>query len=247
MPGRDKVVLVTGAWQVGRTTTLRERLGDRFGFGYALMETPRDCVLAKRDATLFLESKNLPLVIEEVRRISESLSPVRWIANQSEEKGRIVLTESQTCRLMRGPASLSRAGSGSFKCHLWSSGRSWNVLTTRIPMFPMRSTSRKNPMACLVSGGPSTGDRCKSCGMDQSTGTPSARLRERCLERDVRDPIDVRGEAKPHNLMVVCATRSGQLLDASDISNAGDADHKMVKAGMSVLQASNITRIARLF
>ena len=102
MLSQGKVVLVTGARQVGKTT-LKEHLGDRFG--YVSMETPRDYVLAKRNATLFFESKSLPLIIDEVQRVPELFSPMKWIVDQSEEKSRIVLTRSQTYHPMSAGAN----------------------------------------------------------------------------------------------------------------------------------------------
>lgn len=102
MLSQGKVVLVTDERQVGKTT-LKEHLGDRFG--YVSMETPRDYVLAKQDATLFFESKSLPLIIDEVQRVPELFSPMKWIVDQSEEKGRIVLTRSQTYHPMSAGAN----------------------------------------------------------------------------------------------------------------------------------------------
>ena len=67
------------------------------------------------------------------------------------------------------------------------------------------------------------------------------------LERDVRDLINVQDEAKFYSFMVACAARSGQLLNATDIGNAIDVDHKTVKAWLSVLQASNIVRVIQPF
>lgn len=49
------------------------------------------------------------------------------------------------------------------------------------------------------------------------------------LERDVRDLVNVKNEAKFYNFMVACAARTGQLLNASDIGDAIDADHKTAK------------------
>ena len=103
MLSQGKVVLVTDERQVGKTTTLKERLGDRFG--YVSMETPRDYVLAKQDATLLFESKSLPLIIDEVQRVPELFSPMKWIVDQSEEKGRIVLTGPQAYHPMNAGAN----------------------------------------------------------------------------------------------------------------------------------------------
>ena len=50
-----------------------------------------------------------------------------------------------------------------------------------------------------------------------------------------------------HETMVACAARSGQLFNASDIGDSIDADHKTVKAWVSILQASGIVRLLRPF
>ena len=104
---QGKVVLVTGARQVGKTTVLKEHLGDTFS--YVSMENPRDYLLAKQDAVLFFDSHDLPLIIDEVQRVPELFSPVKWIVDQSDQRGRIVLTGSQTYHLMKG-VSESLAG-----------------------------------------------------------------------------------------------------------------------------------------
>ena len=64
------------------------------------------------------------------------------------------------------------------------------------------------------------------------------------LERDVRDLINVKDEAKFYNFMVACAARLGQLFNASDIGNSIDADHKTVQSWLSILQASGIAALA---
>ena len=49
------------------------------------------------------------------------------------------------------------------------------------------------------------------------------------LERDVRELINVKDEAKFYSFMVACAARTGQLLNTTDIANVVDVDHKTVK------------------
>ena len=89
---QGKVVLVTGARQVGKTTMLRRHLGD--SFAYATMDDARDRALAKQDAALFFDSKTLPLIIDEVQRAPELFLPVKLLVDQSDERGQIVLTGS---------------------------------------------------------------------------------------------------------------------------------------------------------
>ena len=51
---QGKVVLVTGARQVGKTTMLKEHLGDRFR--YVTLDNPIALRQAKSDAVLFFTS-----------------------------------------------------------------------------------------------------------------------------------------------------------------------------------------------
>ena len=64
MLGQGKVVLLTGARQVGKTTMLRQRFGARFG--YVTLDDMQQLALARQDAALFFQSHQLPLIIDEV-------------------------------------------------------------------------------------------------------------------------------------------------------------------------------------
>ena len=245
MLGQGKVVLVTGARQVGKTTTLRHHLGD--SFGYVSMDDPRERALALQDSVLFFESKELPLIIDEVQRVPELFSSVKWIVDQSDEKGRIVLTGSQTYHLMKG-VSESLAG---------------RIRILELPPLSLRellaSCDKTGPyIPCLVktAGNASAED---IWGIVHRGSMPELQNKDvnwdffytdyvsAYLERDVRDLINVKDESKFYNFMVACAARTGQLFNASDVGGVVGVDHKTIKAWLSVLQASNIVRIVEPF
>lgn len=242
---QGKVVLVTGARQVGKTTVLREHLGS--SFGYVSMENPRDYLLAKQDAALFFESKSLPLIIDEVQRVPELFSPLKWIVDQSTKKGLVVLTGSQTYRLMKG---VSESLAGRIRI-LEMSGLSVRELMGNVgtahpyvpaPVAVAQKAPNKNIWEIIHRGSmPELQDSTIDWDSFYSDYVSAY------LERDVRDLINVKNEAKFYSFMVACAARSGQLFNASDIGNAIDVDHKTVKAWLSVLQASNIVRIIEPF
>ena len=245
MLGQGKVVLVTGARQVGKTTTLRHHLGD--SFGYVSMDDPRERALAMQDSVLFFESKELPLIIDEVQRVPELFSSVKWIVDQSDEKGRIVLTGSQTYHLMKG-VSESLAG---------------RIRILEMPPLSLRellaSCDKTGPyIPCLVktAGNASAED---IWGIVHRGSMPELQNNDvnwdffytdyvsAYLERDVRDLINVKDESKFYNFMVACAARTGQLFNASDVGGVVGVDHKTINAWLSVLQASNIVRIVEPF
>lgn len=242
---QGKVVLVTGARQVGKTTVLREHLGS--SFGYVSMENPRDYLLAKQDAALFFESKSLPLIIDEVQRVPELFSPLKRIVDQSTKKGQVVLTGSQTYRLLKG---VSESLAGRIRI-LEMSGLSVRELMGNVgtahpyvpaPVAVAQKAPNKNIWEIIHRGSmPELQDSTIDWDSFYSDYVSAY------LERDVRDLINVKNEAKFYSFMVACAARSGQLFNASDIGNAIDVDHKTVKAWLSVLQASNIVRIIEPF
>ena len=242
---QGKVVLVTGARQVGKTTVLKQHLGN--DFNYVSMENPRDYLLAKEDAVLFFESKTLPLIIDEVQRVPELFSPIKWIVDQSEEKGRIVLTGSQTYHLMKG---VSESLAGRIRI-LEMPGLSLRELSGNSssphPYVPeVMADSLNSPLTDvwdLIHRGSMPELQDPNIDWDLFYTDYVAAY----LERDVRELVNVKNEAKFYSFMVACAARTGQLLNASDIANTVDVDHKTVKAWLSVLQASNIVRVIEPF
>ena len=242
---QGKVVLVTGARQVGKTTVLKQHLGN--DFNYVSMENPRDYLLAKEDAVLFFESKTLPLIIDEVQRVPELFSPIKWVVDQSEEKGRIVLTGSQTYHLMKG---VSESLAGRIRI-LEMPGLSLRELSGNSssphPYVPEVMVDSLNSSLTdvwdLIHRGSMPELQDPNIDWDLFYTDYVAAY----LERDVRELVNVKNEAKFYSFMVACAARTGQLLNASDIANAVDVDHKTVKAWLSVLQASNIVRVIEPF
>lgn len=242
---QGKVVLVTGARQVGKTTVLKQHLGN--DFNYVSMENPRDYLLAKEDAVLFFESKTLPLIIDEVQRVPELFSPIKWVVDQSEEKGRIVLTGSQTYHLMKG---VSESLAGRIRI-LEMPGLSLRELSGNSssphPYVPEVMVDFLNsPLTDvwdLIHRGSMPELQDPNIDWDLFYTDYVATY----LERDVRELVNVKNEAKFYSFMVACAARTGQLLNASDIANTVDVDHKTVKAWLSVLQASNIVRVIEPF
>lgn len=238
-----KVVLVTGARQVGKTTVLEERLGDRFS--YVTMENPASYDLALSDAVLFFQSQDLPLIIDEVQRVPALFQTTKWIVDQSSEKGRIVLTGSQTYELMQGVSEslagrigiLEMAGL-SLRELVGGSRREGKYVPQLLKKRDVSSPEHVDLWATIQRG---------SMPQLVASDIPWDRFWssyvQAYLERDVRSLINLKDERKFYNFMVAMAARSGQLLNASSIANDIDVDYKTVQAWTSILQASGIVRI----
>ena len=242
---QGKVVLITGARQVGKTTVLKEHLGG--SFSYVSMENPRDYLLAKQDAVLFFDSHELPLIVDEVQRVPELFSPVKWIVDQSDQKGRIVLTGSQTYRLMKDVSESLAGRIRIIEMPPLSLRELIGSASSPHPYVPTRITEPKHVKGLAIWSVIHRGSMPELQDSSVDWDSFYSDYVSAYLERDVRDLINVQDEAKFYSFMVACAARSGQLLNATDIGNAIDVDHKTVKAWLSVLQASNIVRVIQPF
>lgn len=242
---QGKVVLVTGARQVGKTTVLKEHLGD--SFDYVSLDSPRDYTLAKQDAVLFFESRQFPLIVDEIQRAPELFSTVKWIVDQSEEKGRILLTGSQTYCLMHG-VSESLAG---------------RIRVIEMPPLSLRELTGDagNPrpyVPHMVQDLPDKGisDLWEIIHRGSMPELQNQSIEwdsfyddyvQTYLERDVRELINIKDETKFYSFMVACAARTGQLLNATDIGDTVGVDRKTVTAWLEVLEASGTIQIMRPF
>lgn len=130
---QGKVVLVTGARQVGKTTVLKQHLGD--AFHYVSLENPAEFATAKQDSVLFFEEHELPLIIDEVQRVPELFSPIKWQVDQSDAKGQVILTGSQTYQLMKGVSESLAGRIGSSRCRPCRFERCWAVRKPRTSTF----------------------------------------------------------------------------------------------------------------
>ena len=94
-----KVILVTGARQVGKTTMLKHLAGsDRT---YVTMDNTMARELAQSDPVLFFQTYKPPILIDEVQKAPELFEQIKIICDESNEKGLIWLTGSQQYNMMK--------------------------------------------------------------------------------------------------------------------------------------------------
>ena len=229
---QGKVVLVTGARQVGKTTMLKEHLGDRFR--YVTLDNPIALRQAKSDAVLFFRVNSMPVIIDEIQRAPELFDTVKWLVDESSDKGQMVLTGSQSYHLMQG---VSESLSGRVRI-IEMSGLSLRELSHDVSTPHAFVPSTINIWSHIQRGSmPELAD--PSIDPD-AFYTDYVRT---YLERDVRELISVRDETRFYNFMVACAARSSQLVNASDIAETVGIDQKTVRSWLSVLQASGVVRL----
>lgn len=97
--GFFKVLLVTGARQVGKTTMLRH-LAEGSSRTYVTLDNTMARTLAKNDPAMFFQTYKPPVLIDEVQKAPELFEQIKIIVDESQETGLIWLTGSQQFRMM---------------------------------------------------------------------------------------------------------------------------------------------------
>ena len=232
-----KAVLVTGPCQVGKSTMIGLCQGETCG--YVMLNDPIALYRATRDPVLFFQNHPLSLVIDEVQYAPELFRCMKLLVDASDKRGRVVLTGSQSYRLMHGVLESLAGRVGILDLSGVSLREELNACG-RGAYIPGASGPAKVARPENIRG------RIWRGGMPEVvTGTVDwatyyANYERTYLERDVRDLINVRDMSAFYRFLVAMAARTGQLLNMSDIANDADVDAKTVSRWLSLLEASGI-------
>jgi predicted AAA+ superfamily ATPase len=221
------VVTITGPRQSGKTTLCRMVFPDK---AYASLEDLDQREFARQDPRGFLNRFPNGAVIDEMQRVPELLSYIQTIVDQKDREGFFILTGSQQFELLEGIAQ-SLAG--------------------------RTALVRLLPFSCAEAYG---GDQFKNIPIDQVLYTGFyPRIFDKSLnpteamsfyvntyvERDLRTLINIRDLSQFEIFLKLCAGRTGQILNFSNLGNDCGVNHKTVKSWLSVLEASYIIKLLR--
>lgn len=95
----SKCVLVTGARQVGKSTLVKHEFQN---FNRANFDDRLTRLQAKEEPKLFFLNHPCPLFIDEVQKENSILEDIKLIVDESEERGKFILSGSQRLELMKG-------------------------------------------------------------------------------------------------------------------------------------------------
>ena len=95
-----KVVLVTGARQVGKTTMLKH-LAEGTDRTYVSLDDLMIRDLAQSDPALFFQTYKPPILIDEVQHAPQLFEQIKLMCEKIEEPGQFWLTGSQQYHMMK--------------------------------------------------------------------------------------------------------------------------------------------------
>jgi predicted AAA+ superfamily ATPase len=217
-------VVLSGARQSGKTTLLRGAFSKH---RYVSLDLPSVAEQAERNPAQFLAENPAPLLVDEVQYAPGLFRHLKAAIDRDRHAmGRFILTGSQHFTLMKGIAE-SLAG----RCGI---AELENLSHAEISTVIGPQDARKKLLALMVRG--------QFPELWRVRGFPrkdffSAYLAT-YLERDVRQILNVTSLRDFERFLRILATRSGAMLNKSDVARDVGVSVKAIGDWVSVLQAS---------
>jgi predicted AAA+ superfamily ATPase len=184
-------VVLTGPRRAGKTTLLRKLFPSA---SYRLLEAPDIVAVARADPNGFLDELKLPAILDEIQNVPELLNYIRArIDENPDHNGRWILTGSQDFSLMRGVTE-SMAGRAAV-----------------LQLMPL-STRESDKVSQLSGGYPEILARPRTAAIWFQSYIQTY------IERDVRQISQIRDLATFRRFLALLASRSGQLLNKTDLA-----------------------------
>ena len=236
-----KVILVTGARQVGKSTLLKHCDNKR---NYVTLDDYKERELAINDPELFLQRHKAPLIIDEIQYAPNILPYIKIAVDNSDKKGQYWLTGSQQFHMMKNITE-SLAGRVAI---IDLKGLSLKELDNieQTPFIPsvefiekMRKTSKTHDLEDIYKKiHKGSYPEVNANNADWETFYKSY-LRT-YIERDIKDLNVIKNEIDLLKFLRVIAARTGQMLDYADISKEVGVSAPTIKSWVSILISSNI-------
>ena len=214
-----KAVAVTGPRQSGKTTLTRYVFKDR---SYVSLENPGHRQFAMDDPVGFLKTYEEGAVIDEIQRAPELFSYFQQILDEQKEPGKFIFTGSNNF-LLRENISQSLAGRIAYLALLpFSYSEISELFTGTLEELLFRG------------GYPPIYDQ------PVKPQTWLENYINTYVERDVRQIKNISNLTLFERFLRLCAGRTGQLLNLSNLAIETGVDHKTIASWLGVLESSYI-------
>ncbi|MFA5995183.1 MAG: ATP-binding protein [Patescibacteria group bacterium] len=238
-----KVLYLGGPRQVGKTTVLKH-LAEKQQRNYVTLDNLNDRNLAKKDPELFLQKYPAPLFIDEVQYAPDLFSYIKIRVDQSQINGSYWLTGSQQFRVMKNVHESLAGRVGIIQLLGLSNAEidrkpflSQPFLPSSQPLSPQFLTSLGsiNPIFNKILTGffPYF---WRNNVTDRTTFYNS--YLQSYIERDLQAIFGLTKLAEFQTFIRLCAARSGQLLNYSELAKDSDISVHAAKEWLSILQST---------
>ena len=242
---RKPVIVLTGARQVGKSTMLKEILGD---INYVALNRPLVREGAKENPSMFFDVNKPPVIVDEIQKAAELFDYIKDIVDEEKNKGQFYLTGLQSIKLMKNVSDSLAGRAGVIKL-LGLSIRELAGIFHREPFMP---TTERMAEADTAAG---TFDYAKLVSCIHKGFFPELHETESDLqdwmdfynsyfqtyiEKDIKDVLNIQDESAFIKFVRAVASLSSEMLNIKTISDICGKDAKTAKSWLSVLESSGL-------
>lgn len=235
------VILLTGSRQVGKTTLL-EHLRRKSRHAYVSLDEFEFRSSAKSDPALFLAKNPAPLIIDEIQYAPQLLPYIKTRVDRTKGKVSYWLTGSQQFHLMKGVAE-SLAGRVAI-LKLGGISLAEEAGNKAIGLMDVLAKNRfpaklPKPRITELFSHIVRGSFPKLLGkVSLPLDTFYGSYVQTYIDRDLRDLVRVGSLSSFEKFIRLCAARTAQILNLSDLARDSDVTVKTAKEWLSILEAS---------
>jgi len=235
-------VLVTGPRQSGKTTLLK--MGWSRTHRFVALENPDVRGRALADPVGFLRENNAPVILDEIQYVPELLPYIKTAIDEDRSPGRWLLTGSQGFPLMQG-VSESLAGRVAVVTLLPLTLREAMETTAALPPLATQLTMIWEGILGAEPPHFDLADWLLRGTYPEVRANPEVDRELWCasyiqtyLERDVRQVVNVGDLNAFHRFLRLAATRTGQVVNYSDLARDVGISAPTARKWVSVLETS---------
>lgn len=219
LAGQYPVVTITGPRQAGKTTLCRKAFLD---MPYVSLENPDHRIMAEKDPRSFF-TRWPNAIIDEIQRVPDLMSYIQGIVDESQREGQFILTGSAQLELMDS-VTQSLAGR-----------------TALLKLFPfsydeLRESTKLTDESFRLDKLLYTGMFPRIHDKNLNSTEAYAYYTETYIERDVRSILHLKDRSLFATFLRLCAGRSGQVLNITNLANDVGVSVNTIKSWLSVLE-----------
>ena len=244
---QSKVVLLTGARQVGKTTSIKKLYKN---YEYVTLDNENDLILANEDRNLFFRDRKFPIIIDEVQYAKELFKEIKYRVDKSPKKGQVFITGSQTYELLSSTAE-SLAGRVSILEMPSLSLRELFRVKLNTPFIPTENYIKEREKE--LKSYSNLWDKIHRGSMPEMLDTSIdwdwfyRDYIRTYIERDIRKIINIKDEIKFKKFLIAIAARSAQIVVFEEIAKEVGIDIKTVQSWLSVIASSGLVKIVNTY
>lgn len=238
------VVLINGARQSGKSTFAKELIAEGRVKDYITMDNPTTLSQITKSPVDFLENLPVGTVIDEVQRIPELFTSIKYVVDNNRVPGRFLLTGSANILLL---PKLADSLAGRMSLHTlrpFSVGEfedkkedfiDW-LFSEDFEGFKIKERLDAKDLYNKITKGSYPEVLASNYSPENQTRWYDSYINT-LLVRDIRDMSDISGLNDIPALLSLLASRNGSLLNTSDISRTIDIPSTTLKRYINLLHS----------